>query len=74
MRGRTAALYVATTTLIAGSLGPYGVGRLADAFGSLRPALACLYLPPPAALLFFLAAVRALPDAHSRRGAPLKAL
>jgi MFS family permease len=67
MRGRTAALYVATSTLIGGSLGPYGAGRLADAFKALRPALACFYVLLPLGLLLFILAARGMPKARERR-------
>jgi MFS family permease len=67
MRGRTAALYVTTTTLIGGSIGPYTVGRIGDATGSIRTGLTCLYLLLPGAFLLFLFAIRRHPDGYLRR-------
>jgi MFS family permease len=69
VRTRAAAIYVTVTTLVGGSLGPYAVGRLGDASGSLRIGLACLFLLLPCALALFLAAVRALPAAFRLRDA-----
>jgi MFS family permease len=69
MRGRTAALYVATLTLISGSLGPYTVGRLADLSGSIRVAMSLLYVLLPLSLLFLLLARRRLSDAFRARDA-----
>ena len=63
MRTRAAAIYVAITTLIAGSLGPYAVGRLADATGSIRIGLAWLFVLLPCALALFWVALRSLPEA-----------
>jgi MFS family permease len=67
MRTRAAAIYITVTTLVGGSLGPYTVGRLGDATGSLRIGLACLFLLLPCALVLLLAAVRALPGAFRLR-------
>ncbi|HEY3696482.1 MFS transporter [Phenylobacterium sp.] len=67
MRARAAALYVCCLTLIAGSTGPYAVGRIADLTGSIRTGLSCLYILVPGSILLLLFAVRRLPAAYLER-------
>ena len=67
MRAQAATLYVTTTSLLAGSIGPYAVGRLADALGSIRLGLTFLFALLPVSLLLFLLARRDLPRALRRK-------
>jgi MFS family permease len=71
VRARTAALYVTITNLIGGSIGPYAVGRIGDATGSLRTGLSVLFVLPPLALILLFVAARALPAAYARRDQPI---
>lgn len=64
MRGRTASMYSAFLTLVAMSLGPYLVGRIADLTGSIGIGLTALWPAIPVAVCTLLVAIRRLPDAY----------
>ena len=69
MRGTAAALQFLATNLIGLGLGPYAVGLVSDATGSLRAAIYAALATIPLALALFLFAARRLPEAEASRDA-----
>jgi MFS family permease len=67
MRGRAAATYNIAVTLIAMSVGPYFVGRIADVTGSIATGMATLYLTAPVTIVVLVLAVRWLPRTLDER-------
>ena len=67
MRGTAGAMFFMGTTLIGLGNGPYFVGLLSDATGSLRTALLASYLGAPVVWLCLWRAIRLLPTAEATR-------
>ncbi|RVT89762.1 MFS transporter [Sphingomonas crocodyli] len=67
MRGRVAALYTVSLTLIGMSAGPYMIGKVADLSGSLRIAMLSPYAALPPCLLLLAFAMRRLSAAYRAR-------
>ena len=65
MRGSAGALFFLGTTLIGLGNGPYIVGLISDASGSLRAAILSTYIGAPVVWLLLVLAIRALPRAEA---------
>ncbi len=75
LRAVASAVYLLIITFVGLALGPYTIGRLSVAFGSLRPALVCGLLANVIAALIFALAMRTLAadeDAWSRDAANVR--
>jgi MFS family permease len=73
IRALASAAYLLTVTFIGLALGPYTIGRLSGAFGSLRTAMLCGLAANAVALVFGLLASRHLPRDESTKLARARA-
>jgi MFS family permease len=67
MRASASAFFLLLVTFIGLALGPYVIGRLSEAFGSLRPAMLCALIAQAIALGLSLHAARRFPGDEASR-------